>query len=548
MTELKRDPEVSVIVPVYNVGAYLDICMDSLVRQTFADMEILLINDGSTDDSGDRCRKWADSDKRIRFIDKENEGVAASRNLGVREARGKYLAFIDPDDWIDPEYMEKLHRRLEETGADFAECDLWRYDNRTGRKIYRACYGQMGREYTLREHMKYGPTATYKSMSRRSLWTKYGIRMPDCSFESPAIYALVLALSGKVESIREPLYYYRRFRENSLIENGYAGRDGQPNNTLGIEAMSFLVSEFERCGIIEEYRGTLEGVVKYRLNDILAMQFHRKPEKDFRELVENCRRFLGETFPGGHNEKYFTWGGYNLCSILTHMNWLHDPSCRFGFSSIAGICSEPDPYEPEICHKNRYRHIMLDREKGQVFWHMLESEKPEFLFMDLIEERFDLMARGNHIITKSDAFESAETERTAGNDVLIRRNSETCKALWKKSADIFFTRVRKAVPGIRIVIVENYLSEYVGDLKSRKPFPDAERIREINALLKEYYEYAEKVCPEAVVLRPADDPLYFTDEKFEYGSVPSHLNAIINRKIAEALEKILGKDSRTLTG
>ena len=173
-------PEVSVILPVYNVGEYLDICMESLERQTFRDFEALLINDGSTDDSAVRCRVWAEKDGRIRFIDKENEGVSATRNLGVRLARGKYLAFVDPDDWLEPAYLEKLRDRLEETGADFAECDLWRYDNRTGKSIYRSCGSRTGVPYTLREHMKYGPTATYKSMSRRSMWLFPAAGARDC--------------------------------------------------------------------------------------------------------------------------------------------------------------------------------------------------------------------------------------------------------------------------------------------------------------------------------------------------------------------------------
>ena len=306
MREEGRAPEISVILPVYNVGEYLDICMESLRRQTFGDFEALLINDGSTDGSAARCRAWAERDGRVRFIDKENEGVAVTRNLGVRLARGKYLAFVDPDDWLDDTYLEKLRDRLEETGADFAECDLWRYDNRSGKKIYRSCGSRAGQPYTLREHMKYGPTATYKSLSRRSLWEKYDIRMPDCAFESPAIYALVLALSGRVENVPEALYYYRRFRENSLIENGYARKDGSPNETLGLEAMEFLVGEFRRCGLYETYRDTLEGVVKYRLNDILAMHFHRKKKEEFEVLVKNYRKYLSQSFPRGHNEVYLT--------------------------------------------------------------------------------------------------------------------------------------------------------------------------------------------------------------------------------------------------
>ena len=74
---------------------------------------------------------------------------------------------------LGPDYLEKLWKAAEEADADFAECDLWRYDNRSGKKIYRSCYGRMGQAYTLPEHMKYGPTATYKAISRKSLWEKY---------------------------------------------------------------------------------------------------------------------------------------------------------------------------------------------------------------------------------------------------------------------------------------------------------------------------------------------------------------------------------------
>ena len=538
-----NEPMISVILPVYNVGEYLDVCMDSLEGQTFSDMEILLINDGSTDDSAERCRSWAQKDDRIRFIDKENEGVAATRNLGVREARGKYLAFVDPDDWLDPTYMEKLCTRLEETGADFAECDLWRYDNRSGKAIYRSCCSRAGKLYDLREHMKYGPTATYKSMSRRTLWERYGIRMPSCAFESPAIYALVVALSGRVESIPEALYYYRRFRENSLIENGYAAKDGAPNNTMGVEAMAFLLSEFRRCGIYEAYGDTLEGVVKYRLNDILALQFHRKPKEDFRALVRSHRQFLEEAFPSGHNEPYLTWGGYNLNRILTHMNWLHDPSCRFNFSSIASLFGSSKEPLPAVRHRNRYRQMMLERERTQCFWDVLQETQPRYLFMDLMEERFDLVSAGERYLTKSDAYDGRLEGETEGP--VIPRSSPACTELWEKSARAFVDEIRKRAPKLRPVIVESYLCETVGDLEHRTPFANLDGIRQTNAILASYYRYLEVLWPEAVVVRLADDPLFFTDSKFEYGAIPSHLNELINQQTAERIEQLLkNEDTR----
>ena len=543
-------PEVSIIVPVYNVEEYLDTCMESLCGQSFKDFEILLIDDGSSDNSAERCRAWAEKNGRIRFVTKENEGVAKTRNLGVSMARGKYIAFVDPDDWVDQDYIKKLHEALEESGADFAECDVWRYDNRSGKKTLRCSFGRMGIPYTLTEHMKYAPTATYKSMSRRALWVEHQIHMPSCSFESPAIYALVLALSKKVVSIPEPLYYYRIFRENSLIENGYANRDGTPNNTLGVEAMAFLMEEFKRCGIYEEYAEVLEGIVKYRLSDILATQFHRKAEEDYRCLVANCREFLAGAFPNGHNETYITWGGFNLNRIMVHMDWLHDPGSRFNFSSIVSVCGDgsAENISPFI-HKNHYRQQMLERERQCDIWRLTEEWEPAYLMIDLIEERFDLIDCGRRYLTKSDAYDG----RTSGGPgkveeaAVLKRSSEACTALWKKSAEAFFERMRQLSPGIRIVLVENYLSETFGNPEEQTAYDNLEEIRKQNETLRKYYAAAEELCSDAVIIRPLEDSeiskWYFTDEKFGYGVYPWHLNEIVNQKIAKEVEKRLAGDN-----
>ena len=541
MDNARNDPEISVILPVFNVEAYLDICMESLVKQSFADFEILLINDGSTDGSAAKCRQWQAKDPRVVFIDKENEGVAATRNLGLRLAKGTYIAFVDPDDWVDLRYLEKLRQKLLETGADLVECDLWRYDNRTGKQIYRSCYGRMGRPYTLKEHMKYGPTASYKILSRRALWLEHGVHRPSVSFESPAVYSLMLALSGRVESVREPLYYYRRFRENSLIETGYANRDGSANNTLAIEAMQFLLDEFKRCGLYETYRDTLEGVVKYRLSDILATQFHRKPQADYLELVRQYRQFLDRAFPEGHNEVYLTWGGYNLNRILSHMNWLHDPYCRFNFSSMAAVGGAGLREHREIDHKNRYRKLMLEREHEGSVWRIAEQMQPKFLFLDLMEERFDLVEQDGRIRTRSDAYLGSPTELAAGGRV-IALGSEEHRLLWEAGARAFFQRLRLLVPGIRVVILENYLCERCGDLAGTEAFPELDEIRRTNRELEQAYAFLRLLCPDALWIRTAQEPLYFTDRNYEYGAIPSHLNEIANQQIAERIEALLTRE------
>lgn len=110
--------EVSIIVPVYNVAPYLDKCVKSLVNQTCKNIEILLIDDGSTDDSGKLCGKWADTDSRVKVYHIEKSGVSVARNKGMKESSGKWICFVDADDWCDANYIEELVKYAEAGASD----------------------------------------------------------------------------------------------------------------------------------------------------------------------------------------------------------------------------------------------------------------------------------------------------------------------------------------------------------------------------------------------------------------------------------------------
>jgi len=115
---------ISVIVPVYNVEPYLRKCLDSIVGQTYRDLEILVIDDGSTDGSGAICDEYI-QDGRVRVFHTENRGLSAARNLGLDNATGDWIGFVDSDDWIEPDMYEVLLRKAEETGADIVECGYY---------------------------------------------------------------------------------------------------------------------------------------------------------------------------------------------------------------------------------------------------------------------------------------------------------------------------------------------------------------------------------------------------------------------------------------
>ncbi len=117
-------PNLSIIVPIYKVEPYLRRCIDSILAQTFTDFELILIDDGSPDGCGAICDEYAQKDNRIIVIHQENQGVSAARNAGLDIARGEFIGFVDPDDWVSPEMFESLHRAAVQNGRDIAICGL----------------------------------------------------------------------------------------------------------------------------------------------------------------------------------------------------------------------------------------------------------------------------------------------------------------------------------------------------------------------------------------------------------------------------------------
>lgn len=123
---------VSIIVPVYNAEKYLKKCVNSILKQNYPDFEILLINDGSTDRSGEICDIFESQDERVRVIHKKNEGSASARNLGIAQAKGEYIAFVDADDFISENYLSTLVGTLERTEADIVQCQFQKVNSYQG--------------------------------------------------------------------------------------------------------------------------------------------------------------------------------------------------------------------------------------------------------------------------------------------------------------------------------------------------------------------------------------------------------------------------------
>ena len=124
--------KITIIVPVYNVEHYLDKCLDSLVNQTYKNLEIIVINDGSTDNSGEICQDYAQKDNRIVYIEKENGGQAEARNIGLDRMTGSYVTFVDSDDWVEVDYVETLYKKITKYQADIAVGNYYSFNESEG--------------------------------------------------------------------------------------------------------------------------------------------------------------------------------------------------------------------------------------------------------------------------------------------------------------------------------------------------------------------------------------------------------------------------------
>lgn len=532
-----RKFKVSIIIPAYNIDKWIDKCLQSVLSQTYENIEVIIIDDGSNDDTLKKCQEWQEKDARVLVISKKNEGPSIARNLGIKRATGDYVSFIDGDDWVDNTFVEKILKCAQNESADIVECDICRVDDRTGKMTYKVCSGSMGMQYSLAEHMKYGHAAMWKCLIKKELFDKYCVEFPNCHSEMRAVYPLLLALGKKIANVNEGLYYYRRFRVNSLSAKPRVNNGDE--NAIGLRSFDALVEGFKKNNIYVQNVELLQEIIIYKMSDLLAASFYRKDKKEYLSLVKKYRRYIGQHFPENLNVPYITLGGYNLNRILWSMNVLHDSYCRFNFSSLIGIM-HPLKEELLLSHQNNYRQIMISRDIYGEFWDIIAEVKPEYIFIDFIEERFDMLHYKDGYITKSDAFDGACIENNTMQ--VISRKSEECKELWEKSCLMFIEKLKKQYPEIKIVLVKNYLSEEFGDIYGKEKYSDFLEIREINSILEAYYNFFEENFQDVIVIEASQIHPYFTDCNYEYGRISSHLNDIVNRKIAKIVQKIIEED------
>lgn len=221
------NPSVSIIIPVYNVEHYLKKCLDSLSAQTLREIEMIVVDDGSTDASLAVASECARRDERIKVIHQENQGVSGARNRGLEAATGTYIGFADPDDWAEPGMFEALYTRATREGSDFCACDysLVYEDGAGTRNVLGLQDGALNiAEYGLDKlwNEKKFAAVIWNKIYRRSLIERHGLRFESTRnvFSEDVLFNLcVLRHATTASSVGESYYNYFQMREGSLMNS-----------------------------------------------------------------------------------------------------------------------------------------------------------------------------------------------------------------------------------------------------------------------------------------------------------------------------------------
>lgn len=218
-TQANSGPKVSVIVPVFNVQQFLSKCLKSIINQTIADIEIICINDGSTDNSLKILEKFAAKDNRIRIISQENQGLSVARNVGINNANGEYLGFVDSDDWIDKKYFEELYMAAKLYNCDIACSSIKRLG--FAHNSYNLFYSKIILASDIQEKIDISgvPSRNYvwNKIYRRDKFIDLNIMFtPGIYFEDIDWSIRVISGLGSLVTVPDVKYYYR-LRLGSIV-------------------------------------------------------------------------------------------------------------------------------------------------------------------------------------------------------------------------------------------------------------------------------------------------------------------------------------------
>ncbi|MEG1597211.1 MAG: glycosyltransferase family 2 protein [Bacilli bacterium] len=301
--------KVSVIVPIYNSEKYLSKCLDSLVKQTLNEIQIILVNDGSSDNSEDICKDYCKQYRHILYLKKENGGQASARNLGVSKASGEFLSFIDSDDYINIKTLAKAYEKAVSERADIVVFDIVKLTN------------ENEEEHISYENLSLNEVTNYvisdpspcNKIFRRKLFSENNVRFLEGKiYEDLAVIPTLVCYTNKICHLNEFLYYYVIHDNSTMRFNKYS----QKLNDI-FYALDFLEKVFIESKKYDNFKEEIEFIFIEHLLHGASLRFlnYREGHED----LQNIRKLIKEKYPRFYKNKYFKlrdWKYKLFCNLI----------------------------------------------------------------------------------------------------------------------------------------------------------------------------------------------------------------------------------------
>ena len=286
----KKIPKISLIIPVYNVQEYIEKALQSVVNQTFKDFEVIIVNDGSKDQSVEIVKKFIKKYDNFRLINQENQGLSGARNTGLKEAKGEYIAFIDSDDFIENNFLEELYNLAVDNDADISYCNCKIYYPKMNWSLAMP-FVSRSKVYSKQKALKtlimdvrlhhYAWNKLYK----KTLFTDNNIDFPNMFFEDIATTPRLLYFANKCAVSSKGLYHYTR-RKGSILSTMNVKKVNDYTASLGI-VRNFI----DKQGEYDKYKINLKlyslRVMFVNYYSIFDMHFR---EMNFKGMATNMKR------------------------------------------------------------------------------------------------------------------------------------------------------------------------------------------------------------------------------------------------------------------
>ena len=533
-------PMVSVIVPVYNVEKYLDKCLASIVNQSYKELEILIMEGQSTDQSLKICRKWEKLDSRIKVISRKDGGLGPARNYGIKISRGEFIFFVDSDDYLNNNAIKILMEKMDENIVDVvaggykvvSEKDYDKQEYFLPIKL--GCDEIIQDIKSRKRYIRRGSVTMWGKLYRTSFIKKKYIEMPAGVAEDLAVFPIIAYSARKIKCVDEIVYFYSE-RQDSVS-----------NNTLLTFSMYKVIdiycNYFKKIDEFEEYKSELFFLSRKHLTDWLNLFKKQLLIEDYREIEKKYIEKLDEFFGKDSLKRYttiFPIGSYNIRFESKQIQRFEATKRHNPFTSTLSQFYNDIISNGSFFHKNQFRNKCLINDKEKIVKKYLSN--PQFMFNEII---FDFMDDVNGIICLSDKSIISNTEVFQESNItgvkvkkVVLIDDEVYWKMWEKSCLNFIHYIEQSA--CKIILVKNRYTTKYEDESGMHDFENKEFIDKKNLYIEKMEKYFLENCNQKVYVVDIDEKYIYSDKYFIYGCSEKYLSMSGRIDVAEKIINII---------